>query len=255
MKKILRVDLLSWDRPEQSDPNIDVWFTYKEGDAAVEIHSVEANEHYLKSIPVQGITGRLGKQYYLTDGMKFMEELKYAFTGSRIRASEIIEIIDGKRPEEPEPEEEAEELEETEYDEFGEDEFLDGAVNILKNKRKCLNCKHLHKNEYTCKAFPNGIPEVFLTCQQEHLKPSKKYHQKNKIVWQEDLNQTWLARQRKRDKEIEIKVINFKTDQDKAIRIMEKLKKEGWEADIRSYYDYWPQQFTVFASRKKKKVS
>ncbi len=86
------------------------------------------------------------------------------------------------------------------------------------------------------------------------VKIHKKYNQKNNVVWQEDLDQKWLARQRKIDRETEIKIVKCKTDQDKAIRIMEKLKKEGWNVDVRSW-DEWPQEFTIHASRKKKKVS
>jgi len=253
MKKILRVDLLSWDRPEQNEPDIDVWFTYKEGDAAVEIHSTEENKYYLRTIPLQGITGRLGKQYYLTDGMEFLEQLKFAFHGSRLGASEIYEVIDGKRSEaktEPElekPEPEPEEI----YHDYGEDEFLDGAVNILKN-RLCYTCIHIHEDNHTCDAFPKGIPNVFLTGREEHLKPSKKYNQKNDIVWEYDKDQVWIKRQWAEEAKFETKVIECGTDGDKAMEVYNKLVKQGWEADFR-HWDEWPETYTIYASRKKKR--
>jgi len=137
------------------------------------------------------------------------------------------------------------------YEDFGEEEFLSGVVKILKHEKLCYRCKYLHLDNQTCDAFPDGIPIVYLTGEKEHTKPSKKYNQKNDIVWESD-NGVWVKRQQKIDQNTETKVIECGTIQKKAIRIYEKLKKEGWIADIRSG-DEFPQKFTVYASRKKKK--
>ena len=142
------------------------------------------------------------------------------------------------------------------YDEFGEDEFLDGAAKSLGNYKNCFRCIHLHKDNQHCDAFPlgsgGGIPIVYITGEKEHTKPSKKYNQKNNIVWEYDKEQVWIKRQWKIDNNTETKVVKCGTDQDKAIRIMKKLEKEGW--NVRSdTYDTWPQEWTLYADRKKKK--
>lgn len=35
----------------------------------------------------------------------------------------------------------------------------------------CGRCKHKHLGKATCAAFPGGIPEVFLTGEQQHTVP------------------------------------------------------------------------------------
>ena len=139
----------------------------------------------------------------------------------------------------------------TEYEDFGEDEFLDGVIKIHTNKKSCLNCKHLHENGFSCAAFP-VIPIVYSTGEKEHLKSSKRYNQKNDVVWQYDKQRKWLARQRKRDKETEFKVIECGEDGDKANRLYRNLAAEGW--DVRcSSWDSWPQTYTLYCHRLRKK--
>jgi len=243
MKKILRVDLYDWSEPSQNTPDVFVWFTFSKGDKEVKIHSTEENGFYLESIPEQGITGRLGKRYYLKDGLVFLQELKYAFTGSRLRASEVYEVTDRLKSKEPEEPEEPEE----DYPDYGEDEFLDSAVNILKNKL-CFTCIHLFSDNHSCDAFPKGIPTVFITGNKEHTKPSKKYNQKNSIVWEEDKDQIWIKRQWAEEAKFETKVIECGTDGDKAMEVYNKLVKQGWEADFRSY-DVGGMNYAVTASQ------
>lgn len=40
----------------------------------------------------------------------------------------------------------------------------------------CGTCVHKSKKDATCKAFPDGIPDVFLTGKQEHTKPYRGDH-------------------------------------------------------------------------------
>lgn len=49
----------------------------------------------------------------------------------------------------------------------------------------CATCKHINEwnGEYTCKAFPNGIPDQILNGENKHTKPTKS--QENKIVFEE----------------------------------------------------------------------
>lgn len=139
------------------------------------------------------------------------------------------------------------------YEDFGEDEFLDGAVNILKHYKLCFRCIHIHEDNHTCAAFPKGIPDVFITGDKEHTKPSKKYNQQNNIVWTYDKDQVWIKRQWAEEAKMETKVIECGTNQDKAVRTLKRLEKQGWEANIKSW-DEFPQEYTVYANRKKKKV-
>jgi len=45
----------------------------------------------------------------------------------------------------------------------------------------CNSCIH-RRNETTCDAFPDGIPDEFLTWGEAHTTPTKS--QKNQIVWE-----------------------------------------------------------------------
>lgn len=46
---------------------------------------------------------------------------------------------------------------------------------------RCTDCEHLKKDNISCKAFPESIPEPFLQGIERHTEP--KYQQKNKIVF------------------------------------------------------------------------
>ncbi len=37
----------------------------------------------------------------------------------------------------------------------------------------CGQCRHKHMGKATCKAFPGGIPDLFLSGEAEHTKPYK----------------------------------------------------------------------------------
>lgn len=50
------------------------------------------------------------------------------------------------------------------------------AVNLI-----CFKCKHFRRFEGGCDAFPDGIPDVITSGQNEHSKPLPE--QKNKIVF------------------------------------------------------------------------
>ena len=92
MSKMFRVDVYDWSEPDQDKPDVFTWFTFSPGDKEVKLHHTQQSHYYLNLLPKIGIVGKLGKMYYLKDGMKFMEELKFAFSGSQSRASDVYEI-------------------------------------------------------------------------------------------------------------------------------------------------------------------
>jgi len=60
--------------------------------------------------------------------------------------------------------------------------FADDAKKIFDNEGKtCLDCKH-YDGEFSCPAFPEVIPQPFLSGMERHVKP--KYGQENKIVFE-----------------------------------------------------------------------
>ena len=46
-----------------------------------------------------GIHGRMGKKYTKEDGLAFLEEMRFAFSCSRFRASEVYDSGNGERNE------------------------------------------------------------------------------------------------------------------------------------------------------------
>jgi hypothetical protein len=47
----------------------------------------EGIDRFREEMASQGIRGKMGKPYFPSDGEKFLENLKYEFSGSRMRAS------------------------------------------------------------------------------------------------------------------------------------------------------------------------
>ena len=47
-------------------------------------------DHFIKSLK-HGILGRYGKRYNPSDGIEFLENLKYEFTGSYLRATDVLD--------------------------------------------------------------------------------------------------------------------------------------------------------------------
>ena len=65
----------------------------------------------------------------------------------------------------------------------GEDRLLDSIILLLKNfEYNCSYCKHLNKDEISCKAFPDVIPEPLFMTHVRHTKPM--YGQKNNVVFE-----------------------------------------------------------------------
>ena len=50
-------------------------------------------DHFIEDLR-NGILGHKGKQYKPSDGIVFLENLKYEFTGSYLRATDVIEEPD-----------------------------------------------------------------------------------------------------------------------------------------------------------------
>jgi hypothetical protein len=44
-----------------------------------------------------GIRGRMGKKFTKEDGLAFLEEMKFAYSGSRFRASEVYDSGNGEQ--------------------------------------------------------------------------------------------------------------------------------------------------------------
>lgn len=88
---MLRVDLLSYSDPYK-EAEINIWFTYRKGDKAVEVHSREEDLVLVDHIKKHGIYGRLAKHFSLTDKEKFIEELRFTFSGSYLRATDVYEV-------------------------------------------------------------------------------------------------------------------------------------------------------------------
>jgi len=90
---MLKVNLLVWEEPDQIDPIIPIWFTYEDGDEAVEVHYEGQEEpRIVTHIKAHGIVGRMSKEFTLKDGKEFMEELRFEFFSSRLRATEPFEV-------------------------------------------------------------------------------------------------------------------------------------------------------------------
>lgn len=52
----------------------------------------------------------------------------------------------------------------------GEEERLD-HIQLMELECSCFDCRHLHEDQRTCDAFPDGIPSVFLYLDEVHKKP------------------------------------------------------------------------------------
>jgi hypothetical protein len=52
---------------------------------------VKGDSQSVRDILEHGITGRMDKIFTVEDGLDFLKEMKYTFTGSYIRASEVYE--------------------------------------------------------------------------------------------------------------------------------------------------------------------
>ena len=52
----------------------------------------------------------------------------------------------------------------------GEDSRSD-HIAFMKLECNCFQCKHLHPDERTCDAYPNGIPSMLLYLDEIHQKP------------------------------------------------------------------------------------
>ncbi len=92
---MLRVDVYSFSEEfEQKHPDVYLWFTYTEGDKAVEVHTdfPEGEPYWIKDLKEHGIHGRKGKNFKLTDKEKFLEELRFEFSSTRMRASKPYEV-------------------------------------------------------------------------------------------------------------------------------------------------------------------
>lgn len=93
---MLRVDVYFFnDEFEQEHPDVYLWFTYKKGDKAVEVHMdfPDGEPYWIKDLIGNGVYGRKMKNFKLTDKEKFLEELMFVYKGSRVRASEPYEVV------------------------------------------------------------------------------------------------------------------------------------------------------------------
>ena len=52
----------------------------------------------------------------------------------------------------------------------GDDDRAD-KIMMMNIEANCFECKHLHDDERTCAAYPDGIPTVFLYLEEVHDKP------------------------------------------------------------------------------------
>jgi len=69
---------------------------------------------------------------------------------------------------------------------FGDDSTLDSILQMLKNSDySCFKCRHLYRNGFTCRAYPEGIPASILAGHRRHTKPM--FGQKNKITFEKSL--------------------------------------------------------------------
>ena len=60
-----------------------------------------------------------------------------------------------------------------------EENIADRQIKALKNRLSgfsCLKCKHLNKDEISCKAFPDVIPQDILASVFDHRKPFRGDH-------------------------------------------------------------------------------
>lgn len=92
---MLRVDVYSWSEANQEHPDVFLWFTYKKGDKAVEVHvdfPQGKKPYWIPNLKKYEIYGRKGKKFVLTDKEAFLEELRFEFSSSRMRASEPYEV-------------------------------------------------------------------------------------------------------------------------------------------------------------------
>jgi len=120
----------------------------------------------------------------------------------------------------------------------------------LSNVKTCRVCKHLNSNRFSCKAFPDTIPTVYLTGDKEHL--TKDERQENDIVWEPDVygkNQKELDRQF--DQMVSTSVECGEAYKE-VIRTARRLEKLGYEIDI-VRDDQEPPNYTVYGWKKKKK--
>ena len=62
---------------------------YERGE--VVFSKLKADQPFVNEMIQEGIIGEYGKKYFPKDGMKFLEQLKFQFNGSRMVASDIIE--------------------------------------------------------------------------------------------------------------------------------------------------------------------
>ena len=60
-----------------------------------------------------------------------------------------------------------------------EENIADRQIKAMKNRLSgfsCLKCKHLYKDEISCKAFPDVIPQDILASVFDHRKPFRGDH-------------------------------------------------------------------------------
>ena len=62
---------------------------YERGE--VVFSKLKADQPFVNEMIQEGIIGEYGKRYFPKNGMKFLEQLKFQFNGSRMVASDIIE--------------------------------------------------------------------------------------------------------------------------------------------------------------------
>lgn len=230
---MLRVDIYSWNNPRQKEPEINIWFTYEKGDDKVVVHSLEENLVLVDNIKKHGIVGRKMKRFLLTDKEKFLEELRFEFSGSYLRASEPYEFL-----------ETSEDKKMAKLDAI--ETIDDFSGEFLENEKFCEDCKHFHDDWCTCEAFPEGIPTKYLTGAKEHTSPLKI--QGNKIVWELDPKQKFERKLQKILENSEHKVIECGEDYEKAKREEQKLIKLEYDTSICTY-DSWPITYTVHGTK------
>jgi len=57
-------------------------------------------------------------------------------------------------------------------------------IRIMQSNMACITCAHFDGKTTTCKAFPEGIPDVIISGLDTHEKPLP--FQKNSVIYKED---------------------------------------------------------------------
>jgi len=128
---------------------------------------------------------------------------------------------------------------------YEDDELIDAMPEAMKNTKVCYTCKHLHSNNRTCEAFPQGVPMVYKTGEKEHTSAKK---QGNSIVWEYDEKQKFNRRETARSEKAESKVIECGEDAKKARRVEKDLEQKGYTVRIHTG-DTWPIEYTVIGTK------